>query len=369
DIGDNVYYLGLGTVISLDDSNPLMSSLKDKTIGEIPDAIKDLTINDVFTYSDFDSLPPILQTLLNRKTKITDLEDAVKSLQLQDVVNIKKKEDGTYDESDPMYPLRECGLSSDSIWNKIKTEYTIDMFVDVDESSPYFLKQLVNEHVAIGDLSTTLNTWKLNKFIEITSSSPKMLQFLQDYTLSELSTTNFMETMTIGDVLTDTELSASKFLTLIPSTTLITGIGGAIDGIKILDLFEDQIYQEDGGVLVVNATWKYMLIESDETFPTGTLTKASEPFVGKKCENYTIGNSMNQMVENMKNNIGRASMFNLTGDGLVSLTSEATAFLNTYIAFYPDSVAEARYKAEWAGKKYGDLPIDIFVDLMINNLP
>lgn len=361
-ISDSINLLTLADVIDCSGDNPILNALKDNSISELPDAISNLRIDQVFTYSDFDSLPPVLKTLITNQTKVTELESAINDLTLKDVLNI--------DENDKLWKLRDCVLDATDIWDRIESEYTLGDIIDIDENSTKILRTLQNTPIAsIGD---TISTLKLNQMVDIDENSPKILQYLQEKTLDELNSADIMNEMTLSDVLTEDQINASKFLKLVPADTNITQIGQAVENLKIVDVFEDQIYKKNPddsiNYLAINDIWRYLLLEPGETLNTTSTTNILE---GLKCvgdgtdlnPGYRLGSDITKLTDNMSNNIASARLQDLYDHGIISLNASDVGFLTRTIILPPTNP----YYAEWNGRKYGELTIQMFIQI-INSL-
>ncbi len=352
DFGDVVSDLKLKDVMNIDEDSPLNKPrIKNAGIGDADNLFnvikEDLSIGDVIDhyedpdhegiyYSDPDhigdpayKLPMIVCTFIQKDIKLDGISDAVNDLKFGDVVENYEKSpsDGKY------YKDPEC-----------------------TEELPQILQTFIGEGVEINDMA------------------------------------NRIKYLTIGDALSESDRNEGKFLKLIPEDTYITDIGGAINNISIIDAFEDEIFEDtdsDGFYDSINSTWKYLLLESktekdnlnarityletyvapyDEDHPfdpfnreaydgTNAETGSGKDYI-PKCNGYTIGSSMGQMIDNMSTMMEQASLQELDDDGILDLDD----------TFLGNDIAASLLPYAPAGKtKYGQLTIKEFTD-MVGNL-
>ena len=302
--------LTLGEVIAVtSSSSKILKTLEHTKLDQIGAKVDDLEFADVVDYYEKDpsdgkyysdqactqELPKLLTTFINNHTKVKNISSAVDNLYFADVVNYHK--DG------PDY-------------------YTDDTCT---EKLPQILVTFIENNVKIKDMSSAITN------------------------------------LTIAEVLTD-EQRNDRFLSKIPDDTKITQIGDAINNLKLVDVFEDQIFDtENADPAKKNklvSTWKYLLIESDETPIAGNPDISTDPLSGYKCLNYKVS-ELNKLMDNMASNIERATLQDLKDDNIIPGLSDE--FLTKAIP-----VALIAYAPPGA-TVWGDLTIKQLSD-MLNHL-
>lgn len=101
--------------------------------------------------------------------------------------------------------------------------------------------------------------------------------------------------LTIGELMDNPD--GNRLLHLLKNET-IDSLPTAIDTLKLVDVYPDMIYDEYGNL---NGEWEYMF---------------KDPTTGKIHTEYTI-NDMNKLVNNMKENIQHATLYDLQKHGLI----------------------------------------------------
>ena len=167
--------------------------------------------------------------------------------------------------------------------------------------------------------------------------------------------------------------SSIKLLKALPGTTPIGEIGDAVDSMKLIDAFADNIFDSTGKL---NKIWKYMLIELEngESWIEGTPYKDSEPFTGYACESYTVGGDgvgsnpkgIDQLMTNMTSNMKLLEIKQLKQDEIIDVTS---TFVGTHIPAMFQSFIPASTFARHPGKTaseltYGDMTIGEFTAMI-----
>lgn len=362
EISDSINLVKLNQAIKITGDSPVLDALQDKVIGELSNAIENLTVDQVVKYDDFNDLPPVLQTLINNGTKVNELKDAINDLVLKDVIKIP--------EGSALEKVQNCGLDGDEIIAAIKTNLVLKDVMDITSTDKPILQNLAD--TPLDQIADTISTMSLKQMMTIDTSSPKILQYLQDYTFDDLNDSSIMDNMKISDVLTDDQINSSRFISLLPNTTTIINIGSAIEDLKIVDVFENEIYgkNSDNSInkLEVKNLWKYLLLESGETL---NMTSTTDRLEGLKCRGdgtptnpgYTIGHDIEKLTNNMKNNIANATLNSLVSDGIIGLNSSDATFLTRVIILPPTNP----YYATWNGHTYGELTIEQFIQI-VNSL-
>lgn len=259
----------------------LLTALKDFTVADLKDdnTIKSLGLDAIFSASDIAS-SKVLTALYNAGATLGNIHTAIDDLELQDVIDL-----GT-SPSQVMITLSTVKISD--LGNKINNLTFQDVIEAPGASAPQIVKTLYNENVLISNITTRLSS------------------------------------LTLGDVFSTDDLNDNFVLKHIPATTSINGLGTAVNNLKIVEVFENDIYKHDGtGALIEpleyeNVMWKYLLHESDEDL--------DDPVV--KGNNYTIASDMGQMIQNMQDNVQRAKIRELVADDLITLNPAYLANLN-----------------------------------------
>lgn len=285
-LGTKLNSMTIGEMIEDTSSSRVLTYLSTSTLDGVAAKVNDMTLGDAVEITT--TSPQVLQSL--QGTKVNDLSTKIQTLSMSDLLGITS--------TSPMILQAIKNSTLSSIDNDV-SNLTVDQVVAIDSSSPLILQTLKTKGTKISEIGNALNTLTLKEMVTIDTSSPKILQALQNCTLNNLSTK--IDELTIGDCL---DTTGNRFLSNIPSTTKISEIGDAINALKFVDVFKDEIYEVDG--VTIKTTWKYLLREDDET----TVSKGL---------NYTIGSDMGKMITNMQNNIKKATIRELNTDGFLTL--------------------------------------------------
>ena len=269
--------LTLGEVVTVtDSSSQILKSLKDTKLDEIGTKVDDLEFADVVEHYEKDppdgkhysdegctqELPKLLCTFIDNGTKVKNISSAVDDLKVSEVV--------TYYEKDPSdgkyYSDKEC-----------------------TEELSQILTTFINNDTKVKDMGTAVGN------------------------------------LTISEVLT-AEQRDNRFLSKIPPETKITAVGSALENLKLVDVFEDQIFDTENADPAKKdklvSTWKYLLIEGEnsEAWIDGNPDISTDPLHGYACENYKISD-LNKLISNMSSNISKATLNDLQKDGIADLNS------------------------------------------------
>ena len=143
---------------------------------------------------------------------------------------------------------------------------------------------------------------------------------------------NIMGHLTVSDILGDKQAGGNKILTLMRDVP-IDQMAVEVNKLCIVDIFEDDIYKKDDdgefitdgdGKRVMQPTWKYLLTGEDDVLNT----------------DLTIENGMSAMMDNMTRNIQKATIAELVGDKILTLSGESEKLYGKYIenpSAYPNS--------------------------------
>lgn len=385
-------------VIEITDSSPkILKTFRDKgtKVKEMSDAIDDLYLSDVYETDDFDSLPPAMQKLLGNEAapkqpvgglvtiNYEDFEEVIFShttnktseeykatdyIQIESFFNaeyieIQQSGDsyvvvnhGTYDRSDLLNRVFDIQVVAPTGWDLYAT--------------------LCNKPTKVKDLDSSIDSLKLKDVVQIEPDSP--LYKIRHTPINDADGLfdAMKKNLTIKDIFGD-DIGNYKFINAIPENTTIEGIGDAINGMKLIKAFEDNIYNESGNL---TSMWKYLLIEAGETWIEGNPHKSTEPFATYKSNEYTVGGrdgaagtpedpkGINQMMENMKYWMEHQKLKTMQNDGMITVTGNllttaipAPVIHYNSISSHPVDLGDA--------VDYGDLNTRQFVELMTNILP
>ena len=194
----------------------------------------------------------------------------------------------------------------------------------IDATSPLVLQSL--KATKIDDFGTAIMSLPLSKIIPGVDdpNASLILQALKNSTINSLSSD--IDNLKIGDVV---DTTGNTFLKAIPANTKISELGSALEDMKFVDVFNEQIYEADG--VTLKNTWKYLLL-------TDISNSADVTY-----KNYKVATDMNILLTNMQNNMKNATMFQLQSDNFLNLTD--TTILNKQIG----------------GKLIGDMTISEFI--------
>lgn len=179
------------------------------------------------------------------------------------------------------------------------------------------------------------------------------------------------EKLYVSDIMEDYE--SVKFINKIPENTPIKDIGKAVNNLKLIDAFEENMYDSSDEI---KPTWKYMLIEEGEPWIDGKPNKSDNPFAGYNCESYKLGGKgtsdpgdskgIDAMIDNLTYHMKNDPMKRLHDDGILPLEHYDASFFEELI---PDYVKTAHPDIVGSCTKYGQLSFTQFVSLMTHYLP
>ena len=343
----------ISAVLSINDSSPqILKTFRDNktTVGQMGDTINDMKISDVIEIND--SSTQILKTFKDKGTKINQMSAAIDDMKLSEVIEINDSS------SKILQTLRDKETTIKGLSDTID-DLKVDEVLEIDDSSHQILKTFKDKGTKINQMSEAINDLKLGEVLEL--SDGDVLYKLRDDNISELK--NIDEKLAIEDVFPDR--TGMKFISAIPGETKINKIGKAINEMKLVKAFEDNIFTATNEV---EATWKYMLAEnSTELAAMDAVRKGDNdgnPFKGFGCINYTLGGDgtgadkgINGLVENMKANMQESTLNQLSSNGII--TDISPDFLNADVPTIPGKYTPA------AGKdKFGKLTIKELSDFI-----
>ena len=377
-----------------DSSSKIITAFKrdNVTVGNIGSAINNLYLDDVLEYDNYDTLPSVLKKLLAKDTygvapgvPVTTNPFSVKRmvfdsstgypLEYNYVIFSNGEEGDNYQQTDyiPITRLEnksEIGfIYKDNITLNADLSYSFsgnhprdvnceDVVINITNntgwSNLYALS--CNKPAKVNELSSSIDNLQLKDVLSIKQTDSLWKVRNEVVKDGDALFTSIKNNLTLEDIVPD--YTDIKLLKSLDGTTPIKDIGDAINNLKIVDAFEDNIYDGSGNL---NKTWKYMLIESGETWIEGSPNKSANPLSGYNCENYTVGgDGMDKLVENMTNNMERTTIRQLYNDGMVSVDSSFIGQdIPSYFAVYLPASATAR-----GATLYGDLTIKEFTEMI-----
>lgn len=354
-LASDVNGLTIGEVIDLTGEDPdsikyrVVSALGTYPFMDVADHVKDLTVADLF-----DTTAPDCNMILKSLSSysLDELPNAVNNLTIGDCLPI--------DPSSPFYKPEILAIKineADDFENAVKTNLELKDLVDIDPAtSPAILVTLQN--VKLSDIGNTVKGLTLGEVIGIDSSSPQILQSLQnvevfgDVNNLESALTN----LTLNQVFTSSECSDGVMknlwnLTSYPNGSLpINEIPNEIQNIKLVKLLEDKIY-DDPNTGKINGIWWFLLTESGETFD-GTPGHVKYYDLGEGL-NYTI-DDMDKLVTNMTYHMSNEIINDLIEANIITVDSSLVANLNVPSVFLNNH-------------SIGELTINQFLELILSN--
>ena len=433
-MSDAINDMYLSDVIEITDSSPkILKTFRDKgtKLNNMDDAINDLYISDVIEITD--SSPKILKTFRDKGTKLNDMSDVVDNLFLSDVYEsdnpdalpaVMQKLLGSeavavhaitnpftahidYEKYAQIYitngndPTAEGYIATNyadikEFYGKASLEVTnglegyeisgvgthdrsdldprvFDIEVTVPAGwDPYYI--LCNKPTKVKELDKSIDELTLKDCIKMDSTSPLYKVRHSSIKDADQLFDDIKNILTIKDIFGD-DLDDYKFINKLPENTTLNNIGEAINNMKLIDAFDDNIYTTAGDSGQLRSMWKYLLIEGTEEWITGNPTRGSLPFTGYACEEYTVsgdgdgtpGNpkGINQMMENMKYWMENQKLRILQQDGMINITGNLlTSEIPTVIRAYDNDPDPTKRIIPSTAVYYGDLNTRQFVELM-----
>lgn len=308
-LGTDIDTLQLGQMVDTSTSK-ILQALSTSTLSTIGDSINKLNLGDVINI-DANS-PTILQLLATKN--INNLGSEIDKLTIGEILG---------DSSSSKILQSLSGETIKTLPGKIKN-LTLDDVMVIDATSPLVLQSL--KTTKIEDFGTAIMSLPLSKIIPGVDdpNASLILKALKNSTINSLSSD--IDNLKIGDVV---DTTGNTFLKAIPANTKISELGSALEDMKFVDVFNEQIYEADG--VTLKNTWKYLLL-------TDISNSADVTY-----KNYKVATDMNILLTNMQNNMKNATMFQLQSDNFLNLTD--TTILNKQIG----------------GKLIGDMTISEFI--------
>ncbi len=161
--------------------------------------------------------------------------------------------------------------------------------------------------------------------------------------------------MTLGEIV-GSDADNNYLLKHVKDET-IKSLPNAINNLAIVDVYQDQIFEEDG--VTPKSTWKYLLDSGEEGVPFGSHKD------GEEIKKYTI-NDITILVENMTKNVQKQSLFTLRKDGILTNESADDEMLQTPLTTF----SAIGYAPPQDANQIGDLTVNqlfTLVSLLVKN--
>ena len=386
-------------VIEITDSSPkVLKTFRDKgtKVKDMGTEIDNMYLSDVYESDDPDNLPPVMKKLLGNSANPvlatgTPLMAHIDYETYSEVIfsNGLDKEAEGYEETGYV-KIKDFWTAHD-----IEIEKTTEGFVvhangsedrsalatrefDIEAAIPSDWTSLyatsVNKPTKVKELDKSIDVLELKDVIKLDSSSPLYKVRHSVINNADQIFTDIKKNLTLKDIF-GADLASYKFINKIDENTTIENIGPAINNMKLVDAFEDNIYDNSGNL---TSMWKYLLIEEGETWIEGNPNKSTEPFTGYQCLTYTVNGDgvapnpkgINQMMDNMKYWMENQKLKTLQDDGMVTVTGNLlTTEIPSAIRYYDDPAHGGHGVIPTGATVYGDLNTRQFVELMTVVLP
>ncbi len=379
------------------------------TVGGISTAINELYLDDVFAYESYAELPSVLKKLLAKDaygtfpgqqvsgnpyelTRMT-LDTDGYPIEYDYVIF----SDGTQEHKTDYIPfstfVKEGGIKVqkgfiDSETITINDDLTATFSgtnvrdqdskkVSINIVKPAAWENLYafccNKPAKVKDLDSAINDLSLKDVMKIKEGDSLWKVRNESILDSDALFDSIKNNLTLQDILPT--YNTIKFLKSLQGDTKIVDIGDEVNNLKLIEAFEDNIYDTSDNL---DKMWKYLLIEQGETWIPGNPNKSTHPFEGYACAEYTLGGDgvgsnpkgLNQLMTNMQNNMQNAEIRQLHSDGIVTLDS--TNFVNKEIPAYYLPAVPASCVTRHAGETtlyFGYLTIQEFSQMVSTYTP
>ena len=324
--------LKIGDLLNVDPTDPntssVMLALKDYTLNDLTGNgekdIMDLKIGDLLNVDPTDpNTSPVMLAL--KDYTLNDLtgngEKDIMDLKIGALLNVDPTDPNT---SSVMLALKDYTLE-DLTGNGEKDimDLKIGALMGVDPTDPdqnsmmlalseYSLKELNSgafmDQVTIGEL------------LGVTASSPDMLKAIQNFSLNDLSDPNKINDLKLSDLLGNDAMESNNIMKALKAHNATLGhLADEINEITIQEIMGDTIYEADG--VTLKGVWHYLLTD-DVTGQEQALTI----------------NQMDNLTHNMAANVQKATLQQLSDDGIISGITQAD--LNRTIPFSTQRVGD-----------------------------
>lgn len=271
-------------IIMLGESTP--RTIKDLTeLGE--NLINDIPLSDLISASD----SALVTYLLYGKENVHYTKNGDTIVMNQRFIYVKN--DKVYNEYEEV--LSNVSFDDDTL---IYTEGDNEYYCDLE-----------NYHIQLKD-GTIVDQYTLfadedkNDELYFTATT------LGDFAGENNAFNNLTSRLTIGELMTVDE--SNRILHLLKDETIKT-LPTAINQLKLVDVYPDMIYDKYGNL---NGEWEYMF---------------KDPVSGDVHTEYTI-NDMNKLVNNMKENIQHATLYDLRSHGLIEESTNLDIEIKRHIS-------------------------------------
>ena len=390
ELGDAIDDMLLSEVIEINDSSPkILKTFKEKgtKVKDMSSEIDNMYLSDAYESDDPDNLPPVMKKLLGNSADpvlatgsplmahidyetysevifSNGLDKTIEGYEQTGYVNIKDfwtAHDIAIEKTVDGFVVHANGTEDRSAL--ATREFDIQTAIPSEWTSLYVTS--VNKPVKIKELDKSIDDLSLKDVVRLDSTSPLYKVRHSSIKDADQLFTDIKKSLTIKDIFGD-DLASYKFINKIDENTTIENIGPALNNMKLVDAFEDNIYDNSGNL---TSMWKYLLIEAGETWIEGNPNKSTDPFSGYQCKTYTVNGDgvapnpkgINQMMDNMKYWMENQKLRVLQQDHMISiegdlLTSEIPATIRALDTGGDIIPLGAVY--------YGDLTTKQFVELM-----
>lgn len=395
------------------------------TIGGIGDGVNNLYLDDVFEYNDYDKLPAVLKKLIAKdayqplpgeevtsnpftihkmiidsegypteydyiilsdgrfkegvepgKETVSDLINKTDYLKISDIK--ESVEHGFFDKTTitvnkhvedekVSWPASYSGTYSGTPERNGNTQ-TFDMEIVKPAEWDKIYVYCCNKPAKVKELDSTIDSLALKDVMRIKQTDSLWKVRNEPVKDGDGLFTSIKKNLVLTDIM---DVSTVKFLNKLdnPETITIDKIGEEINKMKLIKAFEDNIYDADGNL---NKRWKYLLIEGDEPWISGSPNKSTNPFETYKCSEYTLSGTgvapspkgIDQLITNMQDHMQKDPIKQLHEDGIITIenTSIFAKEIPASIKLaYPTETMDCTY--------YGDLSFTNFVKIMTAYLP
>lgn len=215
-IPSKINTLSLGTLLDIDPTDPstpsILMALKDEPLNSLSTRINALTLGEILDINPTDPSTTQLMKTLAGKT-INQLNDFLSHIKLGDVMDFSDYPNLDNDE------VKNTEINDiDDLIDTLKDHLKLKDVVDITTSSPQILQTLQNEYLK--DLEGKITTLTLGDFMTITSTSHPFLQALSGYTLSELE--GAIPNIKLSQVMTITQEESHPLLWELRDSSLAT---------------------------------------------------------------------------------------------------------------------------------------------------
>ncbi len=256
--------LTVGEMMEFDESNKVLTAIKDETIKTLPDAIQTLTLEEVIDIPK-DKNDPNYNHLLDdlRETPINelskDINETIDNLKLEEVIDIPQKGQDGYNKILDKLRDKEISKLSESI-NGLILEDVIDIPKKGEENYNALLDKLRDKK--INELSTSIDgvmdELTLGEVIDIPEKGQEnynaLLFKLKDKPIGNLSTSidGVMDELTLGEVIDIPEKGQENYNALLfklkdkPIGELSTSIDEVMDTLTLEEVIDIPQKGQDG---------------------------------------------------------------------------------------------------------------------------